>query len=470
MVGILLPPSIGGALVNFAALLMGKVPINLNYTTSGDTIASCARQCGLQTVVTSKAFLERVKIDVPGRSVFLEELAQGVRASEKVLAMALAIAVPANILEKYLGRNRLLTLDDTATIIFSSGSTGDPKGVVLSHYNIASNIQQLGQIFAFHRKDKVLGILPFFHSFGFTATMMVPAALGVGVVYHANPFDAQVIGEFVREYKVTFLIATPTMLQTYMKRCLPEDFGSLQFVMAGAEKLSARIAQEFEDTFGIRPMEGYGCTECSPVVAVSTHDYRSAGFRQVGAKRGKIGHPLPGLSVKIVDPDSMKQLPVGEAGMLLVKGPNVMGSYLSRPQQTADAFHGDWYITGDIATQDEDGFLQITDRLSRFSKIGGEMVPHILVEEKLHELAGVTEQTFAVSGVPDELKGEHLVAIHTLSDEKLKACLEKLAKSDLPNLWKPKEFFHVDELPYLGTGKLDLRKVKELAASRSQSR
>jgi acyl-[acyl-carrier-protein]-phospholipid O-acyltransferase/long-chain-fatty-acid--[acyl-carrier-protein] ligase len=260
------------------------------------------------------------------------------------------------------------------------------------------------------------------------------------------------------------------MLQTYMKRCLPEDFGSLQFVMAGAEKLSARIAQEFEDTFGIRPMEGYGCTECSPVVAVSTHDYRSAGFRQVGAKRGKIGHPLPGLSVKIVDPDSMKQLPVGEAGMLLVKGPNVMGSYLSRPQQTADAFHGDWYITGDIATQDEDGFLQITDRLSRFSKIGGEMVPHILVEEKLHELAGVTEQTFAVSGVPDELKGEHLVAIHTLSDERLKACLEKLAKSDLPNLWKPKEFFHVDELPYLGTGKLDLRKVKELAASRSQSR
>ena len=463
MVGILLPPSIAGALVNFAALLMGKVPVNLNYTASNETIASCAKQCELKTVITSKAFLERVTVSVPGETILLEDLAKEPRHSEKIIALLMTYFMPVQLLEKILGRTKKVTLDDLATVIFSSGSTGDPKGVMLTHYNIASNIQQMGQIFAFHRKDKILGILPFFHSFGFTATIMIPTALGVGVVYHPNPFDAQVIGEKIRDYRVTFLLATPTMLQAYMRRCQPEDFGSLQFVMAGAEKLPERIAQTFDDVFGIRPMEGYGCTECAPVVTVNTHDYRAAGFRQVGAKRGKIGHPLPGLSVRIVDPETMQPLPVGQAGMLLVRGPNIMKGYLGRPKQTAEVLVDGWYITGDIAAQDEDGFLQITDRLSRFSKIAGEMVPHIKVEEKLHELADVTEQTFAVTGVPDESKGEHLIALHTLPEDKLRQCLEKLSKADIPNLWKPKQFFRVDALPYLGTGKLDLRKVKEMA-------
>ncbi|MEK6571073.1 MAG: MFS transporter, partial [Bacteroidota bacterium] len=290
MVGVLLPPSIPGALVNFAALLMGKIPINLNYTASNETIASCAQQCQIQTVVTSKAFLERVNITVPARAILLEELASNPRRAEKIAALLIAWLLPIGLLEKSLGRTKKGGLDDLATVIFSSGSTGDPKGVMLTHYNIVSNTQQMGQIFAFHKKDRILGILPFFHSFGFTGTMMVPAALGVGVVYHPNPFDAQVIGELVREYAVTFLLATPTMLQAYMKRCEPEDFGSLQFVMAGAEKLPERLAQSFDDVFGIRPLEGYGCTECAPVVTVNTHDFRAAGFRQVGAKRGKIGH------------------------------------------------------------------------------------------------------------------------------------------------------------------------------------
>jgi acyl-[acyl-carrier-protein]-phospholipid O-acyltransferase / long-chain-fatty-acid--[acyl-carrier-protein] ligase len=470
MVGILLPPSIAGALVNFAALLMGKVPVNLNYTASNDTIASCAQQCTLKTVITSKAFLERVTVAVPGKTILLEDLAQNPRRSEKISALLMTYFMPVRLLERSLGRTNKVTLDDLATIIFSSGSTGDPKGVMLTHYNIASNIQQMGQIFAFNRKDRILGILPFFHSFGFTATIMVPTALGVGVVYHPNPFDAQVIGEKVREYSVTFLLATPTMLQAYMRRCQPEDFGSLQFVMAGAEKLPERIAQTFDDVFGIRPMEGYGCTECAPVVSVNTHDYRAAGFRQVGAKRGKIGHPLPGLSVKIVDPETRKELSVGEAGMLLVKGPNVMKGYLGRPEQTEKVLADGWYITGDIAALDEDGFLQITDRLSRFSKIAGEMVPHIKVEEKLHELADVAEQTFAVTGVPDESKGEHLIALHTLPEDKLQQCLDKLKNADMPNLWKPKQFFRVDALPYLGTGKLDLRKVREVALGFSNSK
>ncbi|HUJ10960.1 MAG TPA: AMP-binding protein, partial [Verrucomicrobiae bacterium] len=468
-VGILLPPSVGGALVNYAALLMGKVPVNLNYTTNDEVLALCARQCNLQTVVTSKMFLDKIKITVPGKLVMLEELAAAPRLTEKLTALVMTWTLPVRLLESALGREKRGTLDDLATIIFSSGSTGDPKGVMLTHYNIVSNAEQMGQTFAFSGRDRILGILPLFHSFGFTGTLIVPAVLGIGVVYHVSPIDAKAIGALVRQYHVTFLLATPTFLQMYIRSCEPEDFGSLQFVMTGAEKLPERVAQAFEDKFGIRPLEGYGCTECSPAVAVNTHDFRAAGFRQVGAKRGKIGHPLPGVSVRIVDPDAFAPKTVGEPGMLLVRGPNVMKGYLGRPEKTAEVLKDGWYITGDVAAIDEDGFLQITDRLTRFSKIGGEMVPHIKIEDKLHELAEETEQTFAVIGVPDEKKGEHLVVLHTLGDDKLKPVLEKLAGSDLPNLWKPRpdQFFRIDVLPRLGTGKLDLQKLREMARKSS---
>jgi acyl-[acyl-carrier-protein]-phospholipid O-acyltransferase/long-chain-fatty-acid--[acyl-carrier-protein] ligase len=340
-----------------------------------------------------------------------------------------------------------------------------------------------------NRRDCVLGILPFFHSFGFTGTLCLPAVLGVGAVYYPNPLDAKTIGPLVREYEITFLLATPTFLQLYLRGCSAEDFGSLRVVMTGAEKLPERLATAFEEQLGIRPLEGYGCTECAPAVAVNTNDFRRAGFRQVGMKRGKIGHPMPGVSVRIVDPQTMEPLSVGQPGLMLVYGPNVMQGYLGKPEKTAEVLlsgpqvsrtaslvtdpsrSGRWYVTGDIAAIDEDGFLQITDRLSRFSKIGGEMVPHIKVEERLHDLAGTTEQTFVVAGVPDEKKGERLVVLHKLPDEKLKAVLEKLAQSDLPNLWKPRpdQFYHVDSFPMLGTGKLDLRKVKELAAEMAKS-
>jgi len=465
MVGILLPPSVPGALVNYAALLMGKVPVNLNYTASDETLASCARQCNITTVLTSKAFLEKVKLTVPGTPMMLEDLAENPRLAEKLIAAARAFLYPPGLLEKALGRGRKIGLDDLATIIFSSGSTGDPKGVMLTHYNIGSNIEQVGQAFDLTHKDKVLGILPFFHSFGFTVTLGLPVVFGVGAVFHPNPLDAAAIGALVGQYRITFLVSTPTFLQTYMRRCTPEDFGSLQFVIAGAEKLPQRLALAFEEKFGIRPLEGYGCTECAPAVAVNTRDYRAPGFRQVGAKRGTIGHPLPGVSVRILHPDTLEPQPPGQAGLLLVRGPNVMQGYLGRPEKTAEVLREGWYTTGDIAAQDEDGFLVITDRLSRFSKIGGEMVPHVRVEEKLHELASATEQVFVVSGVPDEKKGERLVVLHTLSDEKLSEIVDKLGESGLPNLWvpRPNHFFRVEKLPYLGSGKLDLRRIRDLA-------
>jgi len=472
MVGILLPPSVAGALVNHAALLMGKVPVNLNYTANEETLASCAKQCNLATVLTSKAFLDKAKVAVPGETVLLEDLAAKPGLGEKIVAVLMAWLLPTGLLERVLreaaqapSHSGTQALDSLATIIFSSGSTGDPKGVMLTHYNIGSNIEQLGQMFAFHRGDCLLGILPFFHSFGFTVTLALPPVLGIGVIYHPTPLDAAGIGELCRKYKVTFLMATPTFLQLYLRGCEPENFGSLQYVVTGAEKLPERLAQAFEDKFGIRPLEGYGCTECSPAVTVNARDFRAAGFRQVGFKRGKIGHPLPAVTVRIVDPETMQPVPIGQPGLMLVRGPNVMKGYLGKPEKTAEVLRDGWYVTGDVAALDEDGFLQITDRLTRFSKIGGEMVPHIKIEDKLHELAGVTEQTFAVTGVPDEKKGERLVVLHTLAEEALKPVTDKLAGSDLPNLWKPRpdQFFLVDKLPYLGTGKLDLRKVREKA-------
>ena len=465
MVGILLPPSIPGALVNWAALLLGKVPINLNYTTSSESLASCAQQCELKTVVTSRLFLEKVSIQPPGEIIYVEDLAESARTTEKLAAFLAAKLLPLKLLELFLGVSRPPSLDDTATIIFSSGSTGEPKGVVLSHFNLASNVEQLEQVFHLHNGDRILGILPFFHSFGFTGTLCLPPLAGIGVVFHVSPLDAQVIGALVSKYSVTMLLSTPTFLNSYARRCPPEAFGSLRIVMAGAEKLADRVAQSFEDHFGIRPLEGYGCTECSPVVAVNTYDFRAAYFRQIGAKRGTIGHPLPGVGIRIIDTESGEVLPPDKPGLLLVRGPNVMVGYLNRPEKTADVLKDGWYNTGDVATVDEDGFLRITDRLSRFSKIGGEMVPHVKIEEKLHDLLSVDGQVLAVTAIPDEKKGERLVVIHTLSEDLLREVLERLSKSDLPALWKPRpdQFVYVEQLPYLGTGKLDLRRLRELA-------
>jgi acyl-[acyl-carrier-protein]-phospholipid O-acyltransferase/long-chain-fatty-acid--[acyl-carrier-protein] ligase len=470
MVGILLPPSVPSALVNYAAMLMGKVPVNLNYTVSNETLASCAEQCNLKTVVTARIFLEKVKVQPPGEMIFIEDVAKDSGFGERASAALAASLLPTTMVARFAGCDRRASLDDLATIIFSSGSTGDPKGVILTHYNIASNVEQLSQVFMLHAEDRIMGILPFFHSFGFTGTLCLPAATGIGVVFHPNPLDSRVIGALVTKYAVTMLLATPTFLNAYTRRCTPEEFGSLRFVMAGAEKLPDRISQAFEDHFGIRPHEGYGCTECSPAVTVNTIDFRAASFRQVGAKRGSIGHPLPGISVKIVDPGTLQPVGVDEPGLLLVRGPNIMLGYLNNPEKTAEVLRDGWYNTGDVARMDEDGFIQITDRLSRFSKIGGEMVPHIKVEDILQELAGATGQTFVVTAVPDEKKGERLVVLHTLDETRLEECLEKLAKSDLPALWRPRkdQFVRIENLPYLGTGKLDLRKARALALEMMQ--
>jgi acyl-[acyl-carrier-protein]-phospholipid O-acyltransferase/long-chain-fatty-acid--[acyl-carrier-protein] ligase len=318
-----------------------------------------------------------------------------------------------------------------------------------------------------YRNETILGILPFFHSFGYMVFWFVMFN-DAGMVFHPSPLDVTAIGELVRRYRVTFLVTTPTFLQLYRRRCTLEQFSSLRVVLTGAEKLPARLAQAFADQFGVEPIEGYGVTECAPVIAVNCPDYRAAGYYQPASRRGTVGRPLPGVSVRIVDPDSFAPLPPGTPGMLLVRGPNVMSGYLGRPDLTAEVLRDGWYITGDIAVLDEDGFLSITDRLSRFSKIGGEMVPHGTVEEALHQAADLETQTFAVTGVPDERKGEQLAVLHTLDEARIPEILDRLSLNGLPNLFIPSRtnFVKVDALPVLGSGKMDLRTLKRIAMER----
>jgi acyl-[acyl-carrier-protein]-phospholipid O-acyltransferase/long-chain-fatty-acid--[acyl-carrier-protein] ligase len=472
-VGVLLPSSVGASLVNLAAALAGKTVVNLNFTAGQAGIESAVKQAGVKSVITSRLFVTKAKIELPAGVdiLYLEDILPTIDAKTKLTSVALALLAPIPWIERFAGAARPVTIDDVATIIFSSGSTGEPKGVVLTHFNIDSNVLAIQESFRVLPHDRLMAILPMFHSFGYTMFWFA-ANSGIASVCHANPLDAAVIGELVQRYAATVLVATPTFLQIYRRRCTPAQFGSLRLVLVGAEKLPESQALLFEDTFGIRPLEGYGMTECAPVVAVNTFDHREPGFFQPGARRGFVGRPLPGVVVKVVSNEDQRLLGPDTEGMIFVKGPNVMRGYLGRDDLTAAAFHDGWYRTGDLGVIGEDGFLKITGRLSRFSKIGGEMVPHARVEEALHEAAGAEMQVFAVTAVGDERKGERLIVLHTLTDTQVATALEKLATFGLPNLFIPRrdQFIKVDALPLLGSGKLDLKAMRQVAESSERER
>ncbi len=487
-VGVLLPPSAGGALVNLAALIAGKVPVNINYTMSVELVAQILRTAGITRVVTSKMFLEKLvdRIDLRPQlgeqrtcpfegvtPIFLEDIRARVSGLDRIQCLLMAFLAPVGSIERALGATRETRIDDTATLIFSSGSTGVPKGVMLSHWNIVSNVTAASQVIDFRGEgeDSILGILPFFHSFGFLATLWLPYLTCVRAYYYPNPLDARAVGAIVESERITHLLATPTFLQGYIRRVQPEQFGSLRFVLSGAEKLRPSLADEFERRFGLRPVEGYGATETSPAVALSTRNIREPGVFQVGARDGWIGHPIPGVAVRVADPETLAPLPPNEPGMVIVRGPNVMQGYFGDPTKTAEVLRDGWYVTGDMAKMDTDGFIQITDRLARFSKIGGEMVPHLKIEDALQEISNNVERVFAVTGVPDERKGERLIVLYATAEETARQAAEQLASAGLlPNLWIPKwsDFFKVAEIPILGTGKTDLRALKDIAQARAK--
>lgn len=464
MVGVLLPPSVGGVLANLSLMMLGKVAVNLNYTANNEVIASCASQCGITQVLTSKKLLERLPLDVPGETIFMEDIKASVSGKDRLIAMVLGLCCPVRLLDKLLGA-KPRTPDDLATVIFSSGSEGAPKGVMLTHRNFIANIDGALEIFPHDRNCCIVGFLPFFHSFGFMATLWLPLINGLRGIYHANPLEPKVIGKLTEEHRGTLMIGTSTFMQGFIRRCEPEQLASLEFVVCGAEKLAPRVRTAFLERFGVEPLEGYGTTECAPAVAANIPDCASPGFFSPGTKHGSIGRAIPGLEVKVVDPDSGEARPLETDGLLLVKGPNIMRGYLHNPDKTNEVLRDGWYTTGDIAHLDADGFIHITDRLARFSKIAGEMVPHTKVEETLHELLSLSEQRMAVASVPDAQKGERLVVLHTLVDEELDQLLKALAKSGMPNLWapKPSAFFCIAEIPVLGTGKMDIKTIKRLA-------
>jgi len=454
--------------------MSGRIAANLNYTASADVLNACIRRAHIRVVLTSRKFMEnpameRLKGKIDAELVYLEDLREKVNRGDKLVGAICAYAVPAVVLDRILGLHHLRG-DDVLTIIFTSGSTGMPKGVMLTHHNIATNVQAIDQMVHPRPSDSVLGIVPFFHSLGYMVTLWGPLALDLRVAYHYTPLDARVVGKLARQRGCTILLATPTFLRTYLKRCNREDFASLEIVVAGAEKLPAGLCEAFEQKFGVRPVEGYGTTELSPLVSVNVPKSRSQSL-EVDCKEGSVGRPVPGVSVRVVDPETFEPLPLGTAGMLLVKGPNVMKGYLGQPEETVKVIRDGWYVTGDIAIVDTDGFIHITGRLSRFSKIGGEMVPHLRIEEALQKILGGEEEgeiKAVVTSVPDERKGERLVVVHTCLCTTPDAICRKLADAGLPNLWIPSadSFVQLESIPVLGSGKTDLKAVNDVARER----
>jgi acyl-[acyl-carrier-protein]-phospholipid O-acyltransferase/long-chain-fatty-acid--[acyl-carrier-protein] ligase len=467
MVGVWLPSSVGGVFANLALTLLGKTAVNLNYTAGIENVRSAVRRCGIRHVLTAQRFLARMPLDLGPdvELIALEDARASISKVSLIYALVGTVVLPGWLLDRLLGLGSHRAAD-LATVIFSSGSTGEPKGVMLTQQNLAANVEAFMDYVDFSPRDRVLGLLPFFHSFGYTVTLWGALLAGATTVYHHDPRAAKEVGELCRAHGCTLMAATATFLRLYMRRCQPEDFKTMRLLVCGAEKLPPPLIDEFKAKFGVEPREGYGCTELSPVVSVNIPDVTVNGITQVGTKVGTIGHPLPGVAWRIVDPESYRPLPIGVVGLLMVTGPNVMKGYLGREELTEKATRDGWYVTGDMGRVDADGFATLTGRLARFAKIAGEMVPLELIEEEMHKTLGTTERAVAVVAVPDKKRGERIVVLYTsLPGTEFHSLLKQLGERGLPNLWIPDErdCFPVSEFPVLGSGKLDLLRLKDLA-------
>jgi acyl-[acyl-carrier-protein]-phospholipid O-acyltransferase/long-chain-fatty-acid--[acyl-carrier-protein] ligase len=476
-VAVMLPPSVAGVAVNVALAIDRRISANLNYTAGSDVLNHCTSAVGAKHVLTSERFLSKLDLKLDTEVVLLEGLKDKVSKFDKAIAAIQAVAVPAFLLDRILGTHKI-DADDLLTVIFTSGSTGMPKGVQLSVSNISHNVDAIERAVHLDTSDTVLGVLPFFHSFGYSVTLWSVMTLGPRGIYHFNPLDAKQIGKLSEKYKVTVLLATPTFLRGYLRRVTPEQFASLDVVVVGAEKMPADLFDAFEKKFGVRPVEGYGATELSPLVSVNIPPSRSAAKYQPDRIEGSVGRPLPGVCARVISPESGEELASGQDGMLMVTGPNVMKGYVGQEELTGKAIQNGWYTTGDIGNIDEEGFIHITGRLSRFSKIGGEMVPHVRVEEELSKLMDADDENesdgddgvrVCVTSVPDEKKGERLIVLHLPTHKCISELREGLKQAGLPNLFIPSadSFIEVDSIPVLGTGKLDLKQARDVALEKT---
>ena len=468
-VGLLLPPSVGATVVNAAVPLCRRVPVNLNYTLSADILNHCIAEADIRHVLTSRRLIEKMNLQIDAELVCLEDFKEKVTLVDKLVGAISGIVTPVGLLARQLGVHDLND-EEIFTIIFTSGSTGEPKGVMLTMGNIGSNVAAIDSVVHLHKEDVLLGILPFFHVFGYTATLWTVLTLPPKGIYHFSPLEAREVGKLCGRHKATIILATPTFLRGFLRRCEVEQFAAVDVLVTGAERLPAELADAFEKKFGIRPIEGYGTTELSPLSALNIPPSRARENSGEGVREGTIGRSIPGVDAKIVHTETGEDLPPDTEGMLLFRGPNVMKGYLKDPEKTAEVMRDDWYVTGDIAKIDADGFIKITGRESRFSKIGGEMVPHRRIEDGIMELlfGEVDEEHEAeivVTAIPDTRKGERIIVLYVKMSKTPEEICQGLQQAGLPPIWIPsrESFVQVETIPVLGTGKLDLKAVKELA-------
>ena len=466
-IAIVLPATKGAVVANLAVVLAGKVPVGLNFTSGRAAIEAACKRANLRVAISATPFIQRLgDFPWPERVLKLDELMPQLKP-QIVRWLLLSILAPARLLLRLLQIPKKGGHDE-AILLFTSGSAGEPKGVVLSHRNLLSNVAQFNVLLDAVKDDAILASLPFFHSFGSTVTLWYPLIEGVRTVTTPNPLESAKNAALIDKYKITLLLAAPTFLRGYLRKAEPQQFASLRLIITGAEKLPVDLAETFEQKFGKHVFEGYGLTETAPVVSVNLPEpkpKKPGDAIQPSSRVGSVGKMAPGIAAEIREPETDRKLSLHETGMLWLRGPNIFEGYLNDPERTAEVLRDGWFKTGDIGRFDEDGFLYIEGRLSRFSKIGGEMVPHEALEQKILtalSLDGQSERMIAVVGVTDEAKGEAVVLLSAV-DVDLAQLRTKLNEAGVPNLWIPKQIQRIESIPLLASGKLDLGKCQELA-------
>ena len=468
-IGIVLPTGAGAHIANLAIACAGKVPVNLNFTAGKAAIEASLKLGEIRTVITADAMRAKVpNFPFPENTLDLKKTIEAAGGKKAIVPWLLAAwLLPnqwvANLLDLPKVGDR-----EEAALLFTSGSSGEPKGVVLTHRNLFANCAQISSLSILPDTAVLLACLPVFHSFGFTVTLWYPMLRGCKVITVPSPLDTKKIIEAIQQEKATVMLGAPTFVRPFLKKATKEELRSLELVVTGAEKLTLDLYEAFLGQFGIEILQGYGLTETTPAANINQHNppiTTATAEEQLGKRTGAVGRLMPGMTARIVDPDTGEELPLTSTGMLWLKGANVFPGYLKDAEKTAAALKDGWFITGDLGRFDNDGFLFIEGRLSRFSKIGGEMVPHGTIEQRCVDLLG-TEQTdgpsMAITGIPDVTKGEALVLL-TTQDITLELLRAKLLESGLPNLWVPRILRKVDKIPMLGTGKTDLKGVRTLA-------
>lgn len=473
---LLVPTSVPGLVANMAGLMAGKTIVNINYTAAKSAQMDALEQAQVQSIVTSRQFitkLEKRGIDcqqlLANKDVlYLEDFAKNMSKSSMIVSALMAKILPTSWLQLFWCAP--VSLDDTAAILFSSGSEGTPKGVMLSHRNIMANMRQVSDVLNVQSQDRIMATLPLFHAFGLTVTGLLPMIEGIPAVCHPDPTDGLNIAKAVTKYQATIMCATSTFLRLYIRnrRIHPLMFASLRAVVSGAEKLDPQVRDQFAQRFGKTVLEGYGTTETTPVASVNLPGYIDPETAQVqeAARIGTVGMALPGTTFRIVDPNTLEQLPTGDDGLILIGGAQIMKGYLNNPEKTAEVIVEldglRWYKTGDKGHLDEDGYLCIVDRYSRFAKLGGEMVSLSAIEQQIKTIIDEPELAIVAINIPDEKKGEKVVLL-TTSELDPDHFRNQLIEHKMPALMVPSVVIRVDELPILGSGKVDFKAAKQQA-------